>query len=202
MTHCAMSIAFANKNKHVISTRDIKHVIRILEIKSYRDTFDEFHRIDKLIWINEFTSFSYSMFCVWKNVDDERKKRVVINIRDLNIITQSNVYFLFLQNDIFMLMRNCQYIFVINCFVFFYQWRIHFIDRDKLIVINHRDQKNFNVAVMKYKNSSTYVQRQIDRLLRKQRKYARIDVNDIVIFFNIKKKTRNSSSIRFRDIKN
>ena len=37
MTHCAMSIAFANKNKHVISTRDIKHVIRILKIKFYRD---------------------------------------------------------------------------------------------------------------------------------------------------------------------
>ena len=37
MTHCAMSIAFANKNKHVISTRDIKHVIRILEVKFYRD---------------------------------------------------------------------------------------------------------------------------------------------------------------------
>ena len=41
---------------------------------------------------------------------------------------------------------------------------------------------------MKYKNSSTYVQRQIDRLLREQRKYARTYVNDIVIFFNIKKK--------------
>ena len=37
MTHCAMSIAFANRNKHVISTRDIRHVIRALEVKSYRD---------------------------------------------------------------------------------------------------------------------------------------------------------------------
>ena len=37
LTHCAMSIAFANKNKHVISTRDIRHVIRALKIKSYRD---------------------------------------------------------------------------------------------------------------------------------------------------------------------
>ena len=32
-----MSIAFANRNKHVISARDIKHVIRALEVKLYRD---------------------------------------------------------------------------------------------------------------------------------------------------------------------
>ena len=64
--------------------------------------------------------------------------------------------------------------------------------------MNHRDQENFNVAIMKYKNSSTYVQRQIDRLLREQKKYVRVYVNDIVIFFNIKK--RNLSSICFRDI--
>ena len=36
---------------------------------------------------------------------------------------------------------------------------------------------------MKYKNNFAYVQRQIDRLLRKYRRYARVYVNDIVIFF-------------------
>ena len=41
----------------------------------------------------------------------------------------------------------------------------------------------FNVAVIKYKNSFAYVQQQIDRLLRKYRRYARAYVNDIVIFF-------------------
>ena len=171
-----------------VSNKIKVYSLKIKNKQLINDTFDEFHRIDKLFWINEFTSFSYSMFCVWKNVDNERKRRVVINIRNFNVITQSNVYFLFLQDDIFTLMRSCQYIFVINCFVFFYQWKIHFIDRHKLIVINHCDQKNFNVAIMKYKNSSTYVQRQIDRLLRKQKKYVRVYVNDIVIFFNIKKK--------------
>jgi hypothetical protein len=41
---------------------------------------------------------------------------------------------------------------------------------------------------MKYKNSSTYVQRQIDIILRKYRHFAKTYVNDIVIFFNSLKK--------------
>ena len=36
---------------------------------------------------------------------------------------------------------------------------------------------------MKYKNNFVYVQRQIDRLLRKYRCYTRVYVNDIIIFF-------------------
>ena len=36
---------------------------------------------------------------------------------------------------------------------------------------------------MKYKNNLIYVQKQIDRLLRKYRRYARVYMNNIVIFF-------------------
>ena len=35
----------------------------------------------------------------------------------------------------------------------------------KLIVVNHREQELFNVAVMGYRSSSAYVQRQIDHIL-------------------------------------
>ena len=55
-------------------------------------------------------------------------------------------------------------------------------DQHKLIVINHREQKFFNVTIIKYKNSSTYVQRQINRVLKKHRKYSRTYINDIIIF--------------------
>ena len=41
---------------------------------------------------------------------------------------------------------------------------------------------------MSYKNSSIYVQRQIDRLLRKFRRFARVYVDDIVIYFKIVEK--------------
>ena len=148
-------------------------------------TFDELHDLDRLFWINESTSFSYSMFCVWKNVNEERKNRVVVDIRELNVITQSNVYSLSLQMKIISVVKNCLYITVVNAFVFFYQWRVHSDDRHKLTVVSHRDQKSFNVVVMKYKNSSVYVQRQIDRLLRAYRKFVKAYVDDIVIFSRI-----------------
>ena len=38
---------------------------------------------------------------------------------------------------------------------------------------------------MRYKNLSIYVQRQIDCLLRRFRRFARVYINDIVIFFKI-----------------
>ena len=150
-------------------------------------TFDELHRIDKLFWTNESTFFSYSIFCVWKTVEEERKDKVIVDIRDFNVITQSNVYSLSLQTNILTLIRDCKYIFVIDCFAFFYQWRVHSTNRHKLIVMSHRNQKSFNVTVMNYKNSSAYVQRQINRLFRTLREFARAYVDDIVIFSHIKK---------------
>ena len=62
--------------------------------------------------------------------------------------------------------------------------------------MNNRKQNFFNIVVIKYKNSSTYVQRQINRFLRKFRKFVRVYVNDIVIFFYIKAK----HEIHFREI--
>ena len=52
----------------------------------------------------------------------------------------------------------------------------------------HREQKQFNVIVMKFKNSSFYVQRQIDAFLRIYRVFARVYINDIIIFSHILKK--------------
>ena len=161
-----------------------------LEIKDRElidKTFDELHRTDKLFWINESTFFSYSIFCVWKTIKEERKDRMIVDIRDLNVIIQSNVYSLSFQTNILSLIRDCKYIFVIDCFAFFYQWRMHSTDRHKLIVVSHRNQKSFNVTIMNYKNSSIYVQRQINRLLRTFREFARAYVDDIVIFSHIKK---------------
>ena len=60
---------------------------------------------------------------------------------------------------------------------------MHFNDKHKLTVVFHRDQKSFNVVVMNYKNFSIYVQRQINRILRFHREYARAYVDDIMIFF-------------------
>lgn len=53
---------------------------------------------------------------------------------------------------------------------FFYQWRVHRSDKHKL---THRGQETLNVAVMGYQNSSAYVQRQIDRILRAYRAFTK-----------------------------
>ena len=57
----------------------------------------------------------------------------------------------------------------------------------KFIVVIYREQKSFNVAIINYKNSSIYVQRQINCLFRAFRHFARIYVDDIIIFSKTKK---------------
>ena len=129
--------------------------------------------------------FNYFVFCVWKNVNDEKKKRIIIDIRKLNVIIQFDVYSFSLQIEMIFVVFECQYIIVIDCSTFFYQWRVHFKNKHKFTMINHRDQKSFNVTIIKYKNSFVYVQRQIDRLFRLYRHYVKTYVDDIVIYFKI-----------------
>ena len=49
-------------------------------------------------------------------------------------------------------------------------------------MVLYRGQEVFNVAVMGYRNSLVYVQRMIDKILRKQRGFSRAYVDDRVIF--------------------
>ena len=153
------------------------------------DTFNELHVIEKLSWIIESTFFNYSFFCVWKtDVNEKKKKRVVVDIRNLNVIIQLNVYSLSLQLNIIQLIIDCEYIIVIDVASFFYQWRVHFNNKHKFIVVNHRGQESFNVIIMNYKNSSIYVQRQIDYILWKHHNYVWTYVDNIIIFFKFLQK--------------
>ena len=146
-------------------------------------TFDKLHKQGRLSWTKESTPFSYPVFVVWKTMPDgTRKGRAVVDIRGLNAITRADVYPLPLQTDLISSVKDCRYISVIDCASFFYQWRVHWKDRHKLTVVSHRGQETFNVAVMGYKNSPAYVQRQIDRLLRRFRAFARAYVDDVVIY--------------------
>ena len=82
----------------------------------------------------------------------------------------------------------CSYIFLMNATTFFHQWLIKLTNRHKLIVIFHRNNEQWNVTIMKYRNFSTYVQRQINIIFRKYKHFAKTYVNDIVVFFNFLKK--------------
>ena len=75
-----------------------------------------------------------------------------------------------------------------NCNKFFYQWRIRINDKSKFIVVSHCNNEHFNVIIMNFRNSSIYMQRKIDQLLREYRVFARVYMNDVVIFNKILKK--------------
>jgi hypothetical protein len=119
-------------------------------------TFDDLQAKRRLKYTIESTSFSYLVFVVCKMVNDKRKGRVVMNIRGLNFMMLSDVYSLPLQEDIISAVKNCNFLSVIDCASFFYQWRVHSSDRHKLTVVSHRGQETFQVTVMGYKIAHTY----------------------------------------------
>ena len=95
-----MRIFLKSDWKSRISEKVKVYSLGLRDRKLVDETFDEFHRTGKLSWTIESIFFNYFLFCVWKNTADDKKKWVVINIRGLNAITQSNVYSLFLQSNI------------------------------------------------------------------------------------------------------
>ena len=52
-------------------------------------------------------------------------------------------------------------------------------------MISHKEQKQFNVIVISFKNSPAYVQRKIDAILRVYRVFVKVYINDIVVFNKI-----------------
>ena len=111
-----------------------------------------------------------------------------MNIRELNKIIISNAYFMSIQIDITAVVADCKYISVIDAMKYFHQWKIKLENRYKQTIILHKNQKQFNVIVMKFKNSFVYVQRQTDLFLKNMRKFAKIFIDDIIIFSRIRKK--------------
>ena len=54
--------------------------------------------------------------------------------------------------------------------------------------MSHKGQKQFNIIVIKFKNSLAYIQRKINTILRVYRIFARVYVNNVIIFSRILKK--------------
>jgi hypothetical protein len=150
------------------------------------ETFDNLHAKKKMKWSIKSISFEYLVFVIYRTVmkNDKltRKDRVVINIRDLNAIIVSDVYLMLVQTNIIVAVAECEYISIMNVLEYFYQWIVKLDDRHKLIVIFHREQKQFNVCVMNYKNFSIYVQRQTNLMLKDLRSFVRVYMNDIIVF--------------------
>ena len=107
----------------------------------------------------------------------------MIDIRSLNKITEIDSYSLSLQTNITSAIVECSYISIIDAIEYFHQFLVRKKNRHKFIVISHRDQKQSSVALMSYKESSSYVQRQTDKILRSYKHFAKAFIDDIVIFF-------------------
>ena len=148
------------------------------------NTFDELHEKERLIWTTIFTSFFYFVFVVWKTINEIRKNRAVVNIRDLNKLFLLDVYSLSLQNDIISDFRKCTHISILDATTFFYQWRIYFDDVYKQIIVTHKEQEIFFVSIMKNKNSILYVQRQMNDILRIFRQFVKVYIDDVIIRSN------------------
>ena len=120
--------------------------------------------------------------------NQSKKKRAVMNIRELNKIIISDVYVMFIQIDIIAIVVDCKYVSIIDAIKYFYQWKVKLKNRFKQTVISHQKQKQFNVIDMNFKNSFVYVQRQTNFFFKNLREFAKIFIDDIVIFSQIKKK--------------
>ena len=180
-------ISSAKSNASKVYSLKVKN--RILINKN----FNRLHVENKMSWTMNFTFYDYLIFVIWKTIHtlnkfSKRKDKVVIDIKNLNKIFMFDEYSIILQIDMIAIVINSLYISLMNVVNFFHQWFVRVTNRHKLIVISHKKSEQWNVTIMSYRNSSTYVQRQINIILRKYRHFVKAYVDDIVIFFNSLKK--------------
>ena len=149
--------------------------------------FDKLHIEKKFRWTTKFIFYKFSIFVIWKiihfsNENFIKKNKTVIDIRDLNKFVISNDYSMSLQFDVTSAINDCFYVNVMNFAKFFHQWLIKIIDKHKFTIVSHRDSEQFNVTIINYIDNFAYVQRQIDNILKKYRAFARVYVDNIVMF--------------------
>ena len=87
-----------------------------------------------------------------------------------------------MQSDIIRLIAGFRYVSTVDGVGWFHQFRAQQADRQKLTIISHRGQEESSVALIGYKGSPPYVQRQTDKLLRPLRQFTRAFVDDIIVF--------------------
>ena len=150
--------------------------------------FDKMHSQECMSWSSELSSFEFSVFIIWKTVFSGtekvpiKKEWVVINIRDLNKIMITDIYLISLQSDILTAVQGSEYISIMNCTSFFHQWSVKSLDCHKFTVLSHWEAEQFNVAVMRYKNSPLYMQRKMNKLLWPFWAFTWDYIDDIVVF--------------------
>lgn len=130
------------------------------------DTFNEMHTQGRLEFTTRPTPFSFPVFVVRKSGSDGKKKGcAVMDIRKLNHLVLPDSYPLPLQSEIITNVQGYTNLAVLDAASFFYQWRLHSDHRFMFTVVTHCGQETFQVPIMSYINSVTYVQQEIDNIL-------------------------------------
>ncbi len=146
-------------------------------------TLDKLHKKSKMRFLTQLISFSFSVFVIWRNLSDEiRKERMIMNLKDLNEMIEINSYSMKQQSEIIAVIARYSHIFIVDAIDYFHQFLVHWSNHSKFIIVSHRDQEKFNVTLMKYKRSLSYVQRQTDAMLHSYRKFTHAYINNIIIF--------------------
>ncbi|PPJ59008.1 hypothetical protein CBER1_11528 [Cercospora berteroae] len=148
--------------------------------------FDALHAQGKMSYTTQPTPFGFPVFVVWKTTEVDgqtvRKGRAVVDIRGLNKLVVKDSYPLPRQEDIVTALKGSRFITTIDAVSFFYQWQVAQVDRHKFTVNSYRGQEQLGVAIMGFANSVQYVQRQLDRILKKFNYCSRAYIDDIVIY--------------------
>ena len=121
---------------------------------------------DRMFRTKRSVPFSFPVFVVWRTLSDgTRKSRMVVDIRGLNKIVLMDSYPMKTQEEMMATIANNGFITVFDAQSFYYQWRTNPETGWALTITTHAGQYTFKCAVMGYKNSNAYVQRQMDTLL-------------------------------------
>lgn len=154
--------------------------------QKYRDvvdsTFDKLRAQGKMHFTTQPTPWSYPVFVVWRDTSQGREGRAVIAIRGMNDIAFNDIYPLPLQSDIIASVAGYSFISTVDAVGWFHQFNIRRGDRSKFTIVSHRGQEESSVALMGYKGSPPYVQRQTDKMLRPFKHFAKAYIDDIIIF--------------------
>jgi hypothetical protein len=109
--------------------------------------FDKLQLQEHLKWTKPQHLLPFSVLLCEKLTNETRKERVVIDIWALNKITMSDAYSVSSQADILTAVHGVNFIFTVDCSVFFYQWRVkRHTDTDSLL--SHIEDRRLSKSLL------------------------------------------------------
>lgn len=145
------------------------------------NTFDKMHCLGRLKFTFKHIPFCFLVFVIWKlDAEGKKKSRIVVDIPKLNDMVLPDSYPLALQSQIIANVPGCTNLAVLDAASFFYQWFFDLDHRFMFINVSYCGQETFQVLIMGYVILVAYIQREIDKILRNMRAWARVYIDDII----------------------